>query len=228
MNTISPTEPVNVPFPLYHGSSSHYIASFRPGDTVADWPHKHDALEICRRLWTALKDHNLAPEWWQEKILAQDTGPANWQHGQVYVTPSMISAVRYASGGAAHGGELLQSCRDALDKLSQNEPRKAGELLRDAGAVARFLEEEGFPILVEFRDVQPNGLSPERPSDDVGEQLAKLAEFEDREREILGQQINFRLAPGCGVVARVFELSIKDVGDPLSQYELKEIPRSEL
>ena len=46
-------------------------------------------------------------------------------------------------------------------------------------------------------------------------------------REIMGQQSNFRLTPGCGVVGRVFELSIDDVSDPLSHFQLREIVDSD-
>ena len=160
--------------------------------------------------------------------MAQDSGHANWQHGQLYVTPSKKSAVRYAGGGAAHGGELLKSCRDAIDQLSGLNPARAAELLRGAQDIGRFLEEIGLPILVELGKVPVSGLSPERPSDDVNAQLAELADFDEEMRELMGQQTNFRLAPDCGVVARVFELSIDDLGDPLLKFQLREIVGSEL
>ena len=223
MNPTSPAGLTQVPFPLYHGSSTHYLANFRPGEALSDWPYARDALDLYRQIWTELSGLGHAPEWWQEKILAQDSARTNWQHGQLYVTPSMISAVRYAGGGAAHGGELLQSCRDALDRLSALDPGRSVELLRGAGALARCLEDTGQPILIEFSHVQVCGLSPERPSDDVSVQLGELANLDERMREIMGQQSNFRLTPGCAVVGRVFELSIDDVGDPLSHYQLQEI-----
>ena len=72
------------------------------------------------------------------------------------------------------------------------------------------------------------GLSPERPSNDVRAQLAQLADFDEQMREIMGQQANFRLAPGSAIVGRVFELSIDDVGDPLSTFQLQEIVDSDL
>ena len=92
-----------MPFALYHGSSSHYLASFRPGEALSHWPYRRDALELYRRVWVDLKRLGQAPDWWQEKILAQQSGHANWQHGQLYVTPGQASAVRYTGGGAAHG-----------------------------------------------------------------------------------------------------------------------------
>ena len=144
------------------------------------------------------------------------------------MTPSKASAVRYASGGAAHGGELLQSCRDVLDELARRDRSRATELLHGARTVGCFLRETGRPILIEFRDVQVSGLSPERPSDNASAQLAALANMDDRMRELDGQQTNFRLAPGCGVVGRVFELSIDDPGNPVSKFQLREIVDSDM
>ena len=221
-------EPALVPFPFYHGSSSHYLGHFRLGQSPSHWPYAWDALELYRRVWTELKRFGHAADWWQERILAQDSAHANWQHGELYVTPSRATAVRYAGGGAAHGGELLQSCRHALDELAKLDRSRTTELLYGAGSVARFLKETGRPILVEFRNVQVSGLSPERASDSAGAKLATLANMDERKRELFGQQTNFRLAPGCGVVARVFELSIDDVGDPLSKYQFREIVDSDL
>lgn len=168
------------------------------------------------------------PDWWEDRVLAQDSGHANWQHGQLYLTPSRASAIRYAGGGAAHGGELLELCRNALDELAKLEPGTMTELLRGASGIGRFLKETGLPILVQLGKVPVSGLSPERPSDDVSAQLTQLMEFDEKMREIMGQQTNFRLAPGCGVVARVFELSIDDPGDPVSEFQLREILHSDL
>ena len=228
MNKTSSGEPAHVPFALYHGSSSHYLEHFRPGRPSSHWPYARHALQLYRQVWTELKRLGHAPDWWRERMLAQDSGHANWQHGQLYVTPSKISAVRYAGGGAAHGGELLQSCRDAIDQLSRVDPARAAELLRGAQDIGRFLEEIGLPILVELGKVPVSGLSPELPSDDVSAHLAEMVDFDEKMREFMGQQTNFRLAPGCGVVTRVFELLIDDLGDPLSKFQLREIVGSDL
>ena len=220
---LSVGNPEYVPFPLYHGTSSHYMANFRPGESLSVWPYIQDVLHLYRSVWTALRRFGQAPEWWQEKILAQDSGHANWQHGQLYVTPSKGSAVGYAGGGAAHGGELLQLCRNAIDELVKFDRGKPDEIVEGATSVAQFLEETGSPVLIEFSNVQICGLSPERASDDVSAQLANLASLDERMREIMGQQVNFRLAPGCGVVGRVFDLTIDDIGNPLSQFQCREI-----
>lgn len=228
MAQTSSEEAAYVPFALYHGSSTHYLEHFRLGRPPSPWPYARSALELYRQAWAQLKLLGQAPDWWQEKILVQDSGHANWQHGQLYVTPSKISAVRYAGGGAAHGGELMQSCRDALDELAKLDPGRTTELLRGASGIGRFLEETGRPVLVEFGKVPVSGLSPERSSDDVNAQLTQLIESDEKMREIMGQQTNFRLAPSRGVVVRVFEVLVDDLSDPLSKFQLREIVDSDL
>ena len=201
--------------------------NFRPEESFSHWSFKRDALELYRRVWIELKRLGHAPDWSQEKILAQESGHANWQHGQLYVTPSKASAVRYASKGAAHGGELMQLCREALDELAKLDRSRATELLSGAKSVGCFLTETGLPILIEFKNVQVSRLSPERTSDNVSARLAALVNMDEHMRELKGQQTNFRLAPGCGVVGRVFELSIDDIGNPVSKFQLREIVDSD-
>lgn len=93
MDPTPAAEPAQVPLALYHGSPSHYLANFRPGDPVSDWPHRQAALDLYRHGWTELKGLGHVPERWQERVLAQVSGTANWQHGQLYVTPSRRTAV---------------------------------------------------------------------------------------------------------------------------------------
>ena len=228
MDQTSSEAVAHVQFALFHGSSSHYLEHFRPGQPPSPWPYAPHALKLYRQVWTELKCLGHPPDWWEERVLAQNSGHANWQHGHLYVTPSKASAVRYAGGGAAHGGELLQLCRTALDELAKLNPGRTTELLRGANGIGRFLKKTGLPMLVELGNIPVSGLSPERPSDDVSAQLAQLVNFDGKMRELMGQQTNFRLAPGCGVVARVFELSIDDPGDPVSKFQLREIVDSDL
>ena len=222
MNKTSTGADAHVPFPLYHGSSSHYLANFRPGRPLSHWPYAQDALDLYQRVWTALERFGRTPDWWKAKMLTQESGHANWQHGELYVTPSERQAVRFAGDGGAHGGELLQRCREALDELAKLDPGKTTALLDSARGVRRFLEETGQPILIEFTDVQVCGLSPERERDDVSERLAGLIAMDKGTREHMGLP-GFRLAPGCGVVARVSKASIEDIDDFLSDYQLAEI-----
>ena len=82
-----------------------------------------------------------------------------------------------------------------------------------------------FPLF-EFANVRICNLLPERESDDVPTALSRLDD--ESMRELLGQQTNFRLAPGCGTVARMFHLETTEPGNPLMSFDLKLVCASEL
>lgn len=95
-------------------------------------------------------------------------------------------------------------CRNAVDTLSELDGERAENLLRNAESLNGILAGDGTPILVEFANVRICDLLPERELDDVSTTLSRLDDESKRER--FGQQAKFRLAPGCGTVARVFHL----------------------
>ena len=222
-----------VPFPLFHGTSSHYLAAFKPGASLADWPHKDVALSLFRDAWAALQALGCEPKKpWVRHALNQASGHSNWQHGELYVTPSKGTARMYADGGAIYGGELLTFCRCAVDRLAELDRERAESLMRDAESIAGFLKGAGSPILVEFVDVSVCSLSPERSSDNVLDTLSHLEALsrsgDECMREIIEQQTNFRLAPRGGTVGRVFEVESRDSNDPVSPFNLKPIHTAEL
>ena len=217
-----------VPFPLFHGTSSHYLAAFKPGATLAGWPHKDVALSLFKGAWAALQALGREPDWWVKRALDQVSGHSNWQHGELYVTPSKGTARIYADGGAVYGGELLTLCRCAVDKLAELDRERAESLMWDAESIAGFLKGAGSPIVVEFVDVSVCGLLPERSSDNVLDELKALSCLGDERRELYGQQTNFRLAPGGGTVGRVFGVETGDANDPPMSCDLKPIRTSEL
>lgn len=88
-------------------------------------------------------------------MLDQSTGPANWRHGVVHITPSQRTAVNYAGRNAAHGGELFTTCREGLDRLQEvDEPGGRSVLEQMATAIRELLAGGGEPILVELVDVK--------------------------------------------------------------------------
>ncbi len=187
--------------------------------------------------WLALRVLGLEPCWSVERVLSQASGPSNWQHGELYLTPSKLAAVRYACGGAKYGGELLTFCKTAVESLRELDQLRADCLIQGAKNVAGFLKGTNSPaLLVEFSDVKVADLSAERPRDDVLKALRSLANedirgalgSDERVREIVGQQTNFRLTNGCGFVKHVFEVIVEDIDNPTSVFSLKEIRDSEL
>ena len=217
-----------VPFTLFHGTSSHYLAAFRPGTAPGGWSYKDAAVNLLRDAWSALRALNREPNWYIVRTLDQSSGPSNWQHGELYVTPSKGSAVRYAGSGGTYGGELLTMCKEAINSLAELDRDGAERLLQDAKQLADLLRGGGRPILVEIVDVCESDLSPETETDNVVQELSSLAKLNPSIREALAQQMNFRLQPGSGTVARVFNLEITNPNDPLSDFHSTEILGSAL
>lgn len=238
-----------VPFPLYHGTSSHFLKNFKPGNTPGVWPHKASALDLLRSSWAGLTSRRsevpkyLSDElgwdvefeevpWLVRVVLDQETGSSNWQHGELYLTPSVQAAVNYACGGAKYGGELLTFCRTAIDALAEIDRSIAEQLLRNSESLTGCLEgTERPPLVVELEGILVDHLSTETQRQDVEQQLASLSDgalrkmlgSDDDVRETIGQQMNFRLATGCGQVARVFQVHATDLTVPVSHYSLHEI-----
>ena len=244
-----------VPFSLYHGTSSHYFSAFRPGTTPVPWPHKDVALRLLADAWTVLSTRRYeVPQnvrenigwdvafedtpWFVKNVIEQASSYSNWQHGELYLTPSMRIAVSYACAGARFGGELLTFCNTAIDILANLDPQKAKELLLGAQSLAPLLGgSEQAPILVRFDKIRVDDLGTESTARDVREELASLTDGKMREvlgseekvLETLGQQTNFRLANGCGIVSQIFEVQVENIDQhsPLSSFRLKDIPLSE-
>ena len=213
-----------VNFPLYHGTSSHYLSMFRPGDCPTEWPHRDDALGLFRRVWAELRNLGQEPEWHIDNMLNQVSGSSNWQHGQLYLTPSVKTAVVYARNGARRGGELLRECAEALDTLAGMDRSIAERLLSSAGSVQPLLREDGWPpVLVQFDRVCVEDLLTENADSDVEEILAQIETKEGFIRDVVERQSNFRLVEGHGEIARVYVVEIDDNGDPMPKYSLKEI-----
>lgn len=212
-----------IPFPLYHGTSNHYQSAFQRGTSPTSWPHRDAAFSLFSDVCAALCASGVKPEWYETRVLNQENGHNNWQHGDLYVTPSRYTAVKYAASNARFGGELLTMCKDALDRLNQFDPAGASSVFGDAGSLVRLLRGNGAPILIEFDNVCADDLLPERVRDNVSKKVSELVELDDEKRELFGQQTNFRLKSGRGTVARVFGIKVEGPTDPLRRYELSEI-----
>ena len=213
-----------VPFPLYHGSSTHYLHAFQPGGRLARWPLKEDAIDLLREVWTRLTAYGVEPEFWIRNMLEQKTGPANWRHGVLHVTPSQRTAVNYAGGYAGHGGELMTHCREGLDRLAEVDESAERNLQEQAApAIRELLAGGGEPILVEFFDVSVCSLEPETGRD-RDQEIERLLGLTTQERELIGQQTNFQLSPGNGTVKAVRLLDIATPGHPISAFSKAPVP----
>ena len=105
-----------------------------------------------------------------------------------------------------------------MDEVEDLDPDKAHGLTKSAESLDEFFKGTGQqPILVEFDAVRIEYLSSEAVNKDVLSQLSLIKHMEEvlgseeKTLDFLGQQTNFRMARGCGVVKRVFEVHVEDV-----------------
>lgn len=228
-----------VPFPLFHGTSSHYLSAFRPGYAPTPWLHRDVALRLLTDTWheLRLRRHEISSEvieelrwdvnyeefpWFVKNVIEQASGPSNWQHGELYLTPSVRTAVKFACGGARYGGELLTFCRTAIDGLAKVDAKRTKQLVQGAEGLAELLRgTERPPLVVQFDDLSVDDLSTELSGKDVQEQISRLT----NESDIPELGGDFRLASGRGIVNRVLEVRAMRVDESPPKFELVEILR---
>ena len=204
-----------VPFPLYHGTSGHYLRNFQVGCTPAPWPHKEAALRLLQETWDTLRTHECDSTFDVENVLAQRNEASHWQHGELIVTASKFTAAMYAHGGACYGGELLTYCRAGLDKLSKIDTAGFQRLWSSIGSLSDYLSGTALPpLVVQFVGVRLSALSPLQSSHDVLKLVSSVVETG------LSQQINFRLSGGSGTVSALFTVEPQETTSGAPAFEL--------
>jgi hypothetical protein len=102
-----------LPIPLYHGSSSLFLGSiirFGLGglNPIAEW----NVLEFARVIYPLVDKHVSTRDDFVVKaqsfkfMVEQNSAAMNFQHGDTYLSPSRLTAVRYAVN-KKYGSELL-------------------------------------------------------------------------------------------------------------------------
>lgn len=191
-------------FPLLHGTSTLYTGYFVPGSIAVAWIHRDAAIELLRQTTNAIASLAGGVKFWERDALAQASHLANWQHGQIFLTPSRESAFRYAHSGAKHGGELLTICACALERLSVLDAESYRRLRGNADGLARYLDGGGRPMLVVFDGVDTDDLDAERSGfESVEKLLSRLPHPDDPHFDVLTQQSNFRFRQNKGIVSRI-------------------------
>jgi hypothetical protein len=194
--------PAILNFPLFHGTSTHYLEFFQSGSPPKACPFRDQAIELLRKVSDAIKDAGGEIKFWIRDTLAQASGASNWQHGEIYLTPSLCTASKYARTGGAHGGELLTMCACSLSKLAEIDPDKSMLLRTEASDLQKFLNGGGKPMLVVFENVNVDDLNPERASETMDDVLERLPQKDNEFFGLLTQQTNFRLKLGRSVINR--------------------------
>lgn len=190
-------------FPLFHGTSTLYIESFRNRAPPSLWPYRDRAIELLGKTLKRLVAVGGEVEFWERDTLTQASGNSNWQHGQLYLTPSRYTATKYARTGGRNGGELFAMCSKALDRLGERDAESANALLQEASDLRKFLQGGGSPMLVVFERLRPSDLEAEKKTDSVDSLLDRLSTSDGYLRGVFAQQSNFRLKPSRGTVSRI-------------------------
>jgi hypothetical protein len=213
---------VKIVFPLYHGTSSYSAPVFRSGMPTEAWPLKVAAFTFMRDIVQAIRACGLQLEFWEEQTLVQESERSNWQHGEIYLSPSRFTATRYALSNAAFGGELLTMSMQMLERVQEVDPAHAAALLDRHRKVLPMLAGEGQPILLEIVGLTENDLLGEAIDEPPAKTLRLLEEFSripDKEvADAMVQQMNFRLKPGCGVIRQAFSVNRLDDSDSRFSY----------
>ncbi|MCZ8014482.1 MAG: hypothetical protein O9274_02175 [Limnobacter sp.] len=190
-----------VPFSLYHGTSTIFLASILETglggrNVVAEWR----AVECLTRL-IAVADNVFGntPDWIGERygldLMARQavTGAhMNFRHGGAYLSPTEVSAVRYAVTNTV-GSEILSECVKLL-----RAPALEGEALSEVGREfpsilgLAAIEVEAQPLLLRL-DAVPLAAVQTEQGVNPSEQISMLLSFSPDLLSTVGQQFNFEL-----------------------------------
>ncbi|OHE84185.1 MAG: hypothetical protein A2190_00380 [Lysobacterales bacterium RIFOXYA1_FULL_69_10] len=193
----------NVPFPLFHGTSTLFlddIVQYGLGgeNPIAAW----GVLEFARVLLPYVETHLVGDQALLMKIdsfkrmAGQDVAGFNWQHGDTYLSPSRSTAVRYATN-KRYGSELLTYTIELVQELVQrNAPGVRDALYQQYPQMFRFLDISPAPLLVEVSGLPVHAITADEHGRCAEGNLAIVKSvFEDDPEMVntLCQQFNFRL-----------------------------------
>lgn len=194
--------PVTVPLPLYHGTSSLFLESILGLGLGAKNPLADIRVsEFVDELAPLVREHLCGAEIYKnrcstwEMMIAQSSSHLNFQHGDTYLSPSIDTAVRYATH-KRYGSELLSYAVDFLQLLVLKDLDEVQrDLYQRYPEIFALLEVSPAPIVFEVGGLVAADLKNEHggPADSnlqfVHETIANTPDIAC----ILLQQMNFRL-----------------------------------
>ena len=94
-------------------------------------------------------------------ILLQTPGDTmNWQHGSVYITPSINRALKYACLNEL-GSELFTYIYHVYNFLSEQGVKEVLEIMNNYPLVKQIIFKKGDPIVIEFHNLKEEDLLSE-------------------------------------------------------------------
>ncbi len=186
--------------PLYHGTSELFIDSIRDHglgarNPLKDWrvlPFFRDVLTVADR-HLSQNDEWQAEQWYLKEMAEQKASRlTSWRHGSTFLSPSQLTAVRYAVSNP-FGSELLSHAIKYFAKISTTP--EGQELRRRHGFLAGLAGSAYRPILVELSTTPVDSLEGEQgqAASAVIENLVSTATGRGPELcSVMWQQFNFR------------------------------------
>ena len=200
MNLINDEGFLNIP--LFHGTSSIFLDSINEhglgGEIKTDLKLLKD---ICGAHDSLGKD-NL---WWLENswhytdyILTNRAikGRSNYKYGELYLSPSRITAEKYAKNNE-YGSELLSYTIYAYEELKNINPTKADYLVPDGHYLKSIIGKDRQPIIIKVINIKTSSLKTEKGegvSDQIDAMIHSQRESASISTDIIWQQYNFSVS----------------------------------
>ncbi len=156
--------------PLYHGTSKIFLDSIQESGLGAKDPNimfkSHELLTEMFNLegWNWSDDPELSRMALTIRYIVDQSvsgGGFNFRHGNAYLTPSKLTAVRYALINRL-GSELLSTTISLFDSLKVRDEGKAREVTSKYPIISELLSLEPQPLLVEALRVPIRSLRSEQ------------------------------------------------------------------
>ena len=156
-------------------------------------------------------------------MIAQTAGRMNFQHGETYLSPSIQTAVRYATS-KRYGSELLTYALEFLQLLLFKDlGRVQGDLYRKYPEIFTLVEVSPAPLVFEVIGLTAADLLAEdggTPDRNL-QYLIETIEENITHVDVLLQQVNFRLRlPAGNLRLRCWFVCITEAQFPTQKYEL--------
>lgn len=196
----------NLPFPLYHGTSTLFlkdILEYGLGgkNPLADLNFYDFSKEISPLIeeHLAKEDEHMARTYSFFNMVSQrkavHENAWNWTHGATFLSPSEKTAARYSLSNP-HGSEFLSYGVEFLRELvRRNIPGVADSLYQSYPQIFNLLDISPAPIIIEVHQCSSNVLLTEQGDapDDRVYSLLNRVNNDLKKLEVLGQQDNFYL-----------------------------------